>query len=359
MNVVRASGIGSGWNLGNTLDANSTGDKSNKGLSTESSWGMPNTTEDMIRAVATKGFKTIRIPVSWHNHIVSSNYTIDEAWLSRVKRIVDWSKGYGMSVIINIHHDNLTESQMASTYGFCIPEGSNENLKNQSIAYIRAVWTQIAAYFRDYGDELIFEVLNEPRCIGKSYEWNTPSGTESLVRAANQIICEYERVALEAIRADGGNNASRYVMIPPYAASPSMMDGWSLPADAANKLIVSVHAYTPYNFCMNQLSEKNFTEAHKRDIDWLFNNLTANYTSRGIKVVMGEASASDKNNNDERKKWINYYYGKAKAAGIPVILWDNMVVYPNGSNAGERHGWFNRNTVSWFFPDLIDEMLKY
>ena len=100
---------GNGWNLGNTLDAKSDGDKANKGLSTETSWGMPKTTKAMIDAVAAKGFKTIRVPVSWHNHIVDANYTIDTKWLERVKEIVDWSLESGMNVIINIHHDNMTD----------------------------------------------------------------------------------------------------------------------------------------------------------------------------------------------------------------------------------------------------------
>ena len=73
---------------------------------------------------------------------------------------------------------------------------------------------------------------------------------------------------------------------------------------------------------------------------------------------MGEASASDKNNTAERKKWVEYYYAKAKALGIPVILWDNMVVWPNGDDAGERHGWFNRKDLTWYYPELVDLMVK-
>ena len=312
--------FGNGWNLGNTLDAKFDGDKANKGLSTETSWGMPLTTKAMIQAVAAKGFKTIRIPVSWHNHItIEENYKIDPDWLNRVKTLVDWSLESGMRAIINIHHDNLSESQMASTYGFCVPENSDA-LKNKSLLYISAIWTQLSEAFKDYDERLVFELLNEPRAVGKSYEWN---GSGTLVQNANKIIREYEKAALDIIRASGGKNASRYVMVPPYAASPNMTEGWSLPKDSAGgKLIVSVHAYTPYEFCMSTADVKSFTDSHKGSIDWLFSSLKENYISKEIPVIIGEASASDKNNTAERKNWAEYYFKKAKALGIPVIVWE-------------------------------------
>ncbi|WP_294431839.1 glycoside hydrolase family 5 protein [uncultured Treponema sp.] len=348
--------FGQGWNLGNTLDAKSDGDMANKGLSTEKSWGMPKTTEAMIKAVASEGFKTIRIPVSWHNHLTDSNYTIDSAWMARVKQIVDWSLSCGLKVIINIHHDNLSEAQMSSTYGFCVPE-NNSDLKDKSLLYICAIWEQVSEAFKSYNENLVFELLNEPRAVGKTYEWN---GSGSTIQKANKIIMEYEKAALDVIRSSGGNNASRYVMVPPYAASPSMTEGWSLPKDSASgKLIVSVHAYTPYEFCMSTASVNSFTDSHKGSIDWLFTSLKSDYLSKEIPVIIGEASASDKNNAAERKKWADYYYKKAKSLGIPVVLWDNMVTASTGDiNSGECHGWFNRNDLSWYFPEIMKVMLK-
>ena len=331
---------GNGWNLGNTLDAKTDGSKNNLGLSTETSWGMPKTTQAMINAIAEKGFKTIRVPVSWHNHITDQNYTIDQKWLARVKEIVDWSIEAGMNVIINIHHDNLTEDQMKNNYGFCVPE-NNDSLKEQSLAYIKAIWTQVSDYFKDYDEKLIFEVLNEPRAVGKSYEWYAPDG-DSKVTAANKIIMEYEKAALDIIRTSGGNNATRYVMIPPYVASPSMMGCWSLP-DGDN-LIISIHAYTPYEFTMN--NDNKFTSAHKDNIEnWLFGTLKR----LGKTVIIGETSASDKNNYEERLKWAKCFYAQGKAANMSIILWDNMVVYPNGNDKAERHGYFNRNKLTWWY----------
>lgn len=352
---VAFSSWGNGWNLGNTLDAKTDGSKNNLGLSTETSWGMPKTTQTMIDAVAAKGFKTIRVPVSWHNHIVDSNYTIDTKWLNRVKEIVDWSLESGMNVIINIHHDNLTEAQMGSNYGFCVPE-NNAALKEQSLAYIKAVWTQVAAYFKDYGNRLVFEVLNEPRAVGKSYEWyaqeNSSDGAK--VKAANTIIVEYEQAALDIIRASGGNNATRYVMIPMYAANPDLKYGWKMPE--GENLIVSAHAYTPYNFTMGD--DNKFDDSgvgsEGSDINWLFQNVK----SFNMPVIIGEMSASDKNNTADRKKWFEFYCAKAKENNVPVILWDNMVVYPNTDNKAERHGYFNRNKLSWWHEEMVDIMVK-
>ncbi|MBR5965575.1 MAG: glycoside hydrolase family 5 protein [Treponema sp.] len=346
---------GNGWNLGNTLDAHvgEFSDKVNKGLSTETSWGAPETTQAMIKAIAAAGFKTIRIPVSWHNHITDTDgHKIDSAWLARVKTVVDWSLDAGMNVIINIHHDNLTEAQMATTYGFCVPEAGGANyasLKTNSQTYITDIWKQVATHFKDYNDKLIFEILNEPRAVGKDYEWGADTNEKKdKVSAANVIIKEYEKAALDIIRASGGNNATRYLMVPPYAASPSLMDGWSLPTDSAsNKLIVSVHAYTPYDFCMGK--DNTFTAAHKSNIeDWLFATLNTQFVSKNIPVIIGETSASDKNNYAERVKWAKCFFAAAKAKGISCILWDNMKIYPEGDNIAERHGYFNRNNLSWY-----------
>ncbi len=356
-----AKSLSIGWNLGNTLDAQSAGNKNNLGLGTETSWGMPQTTEDMIRAVADEGFKTIRIPVSWHNHLVDADFTIDRAWLARVKTIVDWARNAGMKVIINIHHDNLTETQMSTTYGFCISADSSSPLKEKSKNYIKAIWRQVATEFKDYDENLIFEVLNEPRCIGSSYEWNTGSFTNE-VKAANSVIMEYEKAALDVIRSTGGKNAERYIMIPPYAASPNMTDGWTLPRDSAvDKMIVSVHAYTPYEFCMG--ADNVFNDSHRGAIDWLFSRLNETYCGKDIPVVIGEASASDKGNTSERIKWASYYFKKAKTAGIPVIVWDNKVLSTLSGGTGtvraECHGYFNRDGLSWYFPGIIAEMMKF
>lgn len=353
--------MGNGWNLGNTLDAcNTAGGNLNSGTGTETSWGMPETTKQMIQAVKAQGFKTIRMPVSWHNHISKingTNYTIDSQWMNRVKTVVDWCIEEDLFVILNIHHDNLEESAITSgKAGYCIT--TNTDKKALSTSFINSIWGQISSTFGTYDNHLIFEVLNEPREIGKAWEWDSSGGNySSQITAANQLIKEYEQGAINVIRSSGANNVQRYIMVPPYAASPNCMMGWTLPNDTSERLIVSVHAYTPYTFAMNQESDNEFKEEFKGDIDYLFTTLNESFLKNGIPVVIGEASASDKNNTSERIKWVKYYFGKAKVSSMPVVLWDNMVIRVTGAeDAGERHGYLNRNTLTWYFPDLMSAM---
>ena len=356
--VQFAAKMQSGWNLGNTFDANSTGDKANKGLSTETSWGMPATTQAMINTVADKGFKTLRIPISWHNHITDgTNYTIDSEWIARVRTVVDWALAKDMFVIINIHHDNLNSEEMATTYGFSVNLNSNQQAVSKK--YIKRIWQQVASYFKNYDHRLIFELLNEPRDLDTN---NKGFGsTDAEVEERNSIIKSYEQEALTAVRSIGGKNTDRFIMVPYYAASPWRNQGWSLPADSANdKLLISTHAYDPYNFAMGDMSVTNFTTDVANELTNLFTNcINTKWVSRGTGVVMGEGSCTDKDNLAERLKWFEDYVSKAKAVSCPLILWDNMTTNSTGgTDVAERHGYFNRNTLTWFFPTFVEKMIS-
>ena len=362
--VQFASAMQSGWNLGNTFDSAEYGNKNNKlkasnGKSYETAWGMPETTEKMIYTVAAKGFKTIRIPISWHNHITDGdNYTIDPEWLARVKVVVDWARKNKMFVIINIHHDNLTSAQMSTTYGFSVnPDSSSE--QETSKKYIKRIWEQVADYFKDYDNHVIFELLNEPRNMDLANPFNPSSSEES---ACNGVIKQYEQVALDAVRASGGNNANRFVMVPYYAASPWKNSSWSLPTDSASdKLLISTHAYDPYTFAMYDGSTDNtdFSESVEgAELKNLFDSLDTKWVSQEHGVVMGEGSCSDKGNTSDRLAWFKSYVAKAKAINCPLILWDNMATISTGAtNASERHGYFNRNNCTWYFEELVNAMI--
>lgn len=368
--VEMAANMAIGWNLGNTLDA--TGDWTDnsgvfhsdlKGLETETGWGMPKTTEAMITAVKAAGFKTIRVPVSWHNHITDkTNYTIDSAWMARVKTVVDWAYNMGMCVIINIHHDNLKESQLAGNCGFAL--SYDTTLQNQSKAYIEKVWTQIATTFASYDNKLVFEVLNEPRDVSGEIAGNEWWCNDKSIM---DIITSYEQVGINAIRSVFGNE-DRFVMVPGYAASgsdSSMLALYTLPTDSASdKLLLSTHAYSPYYFAMYDKDHPDtvFDNSDKISLNSIFDYLRTNYINKGVGVVMGEASATDKENLNERIKWATYYFTKAREAGVPVVLWDNMVTEANEDknniNIGERHGYYNRNANTWYFPTIIEVMMK-
>lgn len=367
--IQMSEALAIGWNLGNALDASDCGDWAyNEGLKMEYSW-LPHkqvTSQALIKAVSAAGFKTIRIPVSWHNHMSksTSDYKVDSAWMNRVKQLVDWSLAEGLNVIINIHHDNLTEDQIKNNPGFCISEDAD--IQKKSKAFIGSVWEQICKTFKDYDNRLVFELLNEPRCVGTDWEWGFYSNIGDS-KKWNDIITAYEQVALNVIRKSGGYNTSRYVMAPAYAASDSTLSYYKFPEDCVkNCLLLSVHAYTPSYFCLD--GEYTDFDAYKNpysgataksEIDGVFNSLNNNYVKKGIGVVIGEASASDKDNLDSRIKWAEYYFAKAKTVKIPVVLWDNEQAVAMGATAGgENHGYFNRVDCTQTWPSMITAMMN-
>ena len=356
--------MGLGWNLGNSLDA--TG---GSGLDTETSWSNPKTTQALIDKVKSLGFNTVRVPVSWGKHVSGDNYTIDSAWLARVKEVVDYCYKNDMYVILNIHHDTKS-SESASGAGY-YPRSS---AYSSSEKFVTSVWSQMAEYFKDYDYHLIFETLNEPRLIGTGYEWwfskwNIPSEVKDAIECINKL----NQKAVDTIRDTGSNNRGRLIMCPGYDASidGATVSGFKLPTDISgnkNRIAVSVHAYSPYNFAMNVDTSNGATSTYsssiKEELKNLFSTLKSNFRDRGIPVVIGEFGSTDKNNTAERVKWATDYTALAKKNNIPCVLWDNnaFAVY-NGSSIvlnSEYHGYINRkdNTVTSPAKDVIEALMK-
>ena len=354
--------MGLGWNLGNSLDA--TG---GSGLDTETSWSNPKTTQALIDKVKSLGFNTVRVPVSWGKHVSGDNYTIDSAWLARVKEVVDYCYKNDMYVILNIHHDTKS-SESASGAGY-YPRSS---AYSSSEKFVTSVWSQVAEYFKDYDYHLIFETLNEPRLIGTGYEWwfnkwSIPSEVKDAIDCINKL----NQKAVDTIRNTGSNNRGRLIMCPGYDASidGATVSGFKLPTDISgnkNRIAVSVHAYSPYNFAMNvgSGSTSTYTSSIKSELRDLFSTLKSNFRDKGIPVVIGEFGSTDKNNTAERVKWATDYTALAKKNNIPCVLWDNnaFAVY-NGSSIvlnSEYHGYINRkdNTVTSPAKDVIEALMK-
>ncbi len=321
------SQMGIGWNLGNSLDSTS------NGASSETSWGNPPTTEEMILDVKAMGFDTVRIPVSWYLHI-NMEGKVDPTWMARVKEVVNYAYDNGMFVILNSHHDNIFYD-----IGGCVKrektfEASKERMKN--------LWEQIAAEFKDYDDRLIFEAMNEPRTVGSEKEWQggTPEERE-VVYALNDVI-------VETIRKSGGNNKERYIMVPCYGATSdiSVLKEMQLPDD--DHLIMSVHAYSPYNFAMNGDAPGEFTDSDRRDLDSFFGALNEVFVSKNIPVIIGEFGATNKDNLEDRCAWAEYYVRGAKQYNITCVVWDNS----NYGIGAEYFGLYNRREGTWYCPEL-------
>lgn len=320
-----------GWNLGNTLDANTVG-----GLESENCWGQPTTTKELVQYVKSEGFTSIRIPISWGKH-TDENYTIDPQWMARVKEVVDYAYDEGMFVIINSHHDN----------DYYYP--SEENMENAT-RYISTVWAQIAEEFKDYDNHLVFESMNEPRLAGTDIEWWFNAG-DAKGEAAIKRICSLNQTFVDTVRASGGNNENRFLMVPSYAASQdfALNKSFSMPEDMANRIMLSVHAYTPYDFAGSASGYKEWDGSKTTEFNFM-GKLMSKFIHEGYGVVIGEFGATNKDNLSARESWARGYTMKASSLGISYFIWDNGAV-----GVGEENfGLIDRNNLQVYFPSLLD-----
>ena len=343
MEIVSQMGIG--WNLGNTFDAHN-GRKVSVS-SHETTWGNPRVTRELIHKVKEAGFKTIRIPVTWYPQLSNDGaYTINPDFLARVKEVVDWCYEEGLYIIINVHHEDkwLNVKTLDTDY---------EKIGVQ----LAAIWRQVADYFADYDQHLIFEGMNEPRMKGTPSEWNANAAGIAAVNYLNQVF-------VNTIRTDAkGHNGERALMIPGYAAgcSSAVMNAIRIPqwngADAEN-IIVSVHSYTPYDFCLSdtQVNFNRLYQTHTTEINMVFYSIKGLFLNKGIPVVIGETGATNKDNPTARENWA-YHMGKQAASfGVPIVIWDNG---HNGNSGGECHAWIDRrgDAISpW--PTVLDALFE-
>lgn len=313
-----------GWNLGNTLDA--TG---GSGLKAETSWGNPVTTKGMIDQVKEEGFNVLRVPVSWGTHL-DDQYNIDTAWLDRVQEVVNYGIDNDMFVILNTHHEE-----------WYMPKQSD---LDEDLKQLEKLWTQIAERFKGYSEKLLFEGVNEPRLRGEGAEW---TGTAE----ARDIVNKYAETFVRTVRATGGNNAERALFITPYAASSitDNLKALKIPENAGN-IIVSVHAYLPYNFALNTKG----TAFYKKDgsVDNLMKDIKSIFLDNNIPVVITEFGAINKDNAEGRVQCVEDYLTAAKKINVPCVWWDNGAK----SGSGECFGLLNRKEGGWYFPEVTNKM---
>ncbi len=343
-----------GWNLGNTFDAVDCDEFIADKLDYESAWSGVKTTSEMIKMVKDAGFNTIRIPVSWHNH-VNEDYKIDKAWIKRVNEVVDYCISSGLYVIINIHHDIDKKYIYPST-----------KYKESSLKYIEVIWEQLSEKFKKYDEKLIFEAINEPRLVNTNFEWWLDVNNQDCIDAV-EMINLYNQRFVDVVRKSGRNNTKRYLMVPSYAASPeyALNDLFKLPNDISknnNKIILSVHAYTPYNFALQSHKEggsvSNFSidnAQSTKDIDDFLDRLYQKFILNGVPIIIGEFGARDKMFNlKDRVDYSSYYVSSAMARGITCCWWDNNAFFGNGEN----FGLLDRKTLEWKYPDIVVALME-
>jgi len=340
--------IKAGWNLGNSMDAVEV-----PAAASETAWGNPLATQALFNGVKESGFDIVRIGCTWIGHIGSApDYTLSEERLRRIAEVVGYAKTAGIkAMIINIHHDgNTAEGRTPGTWGFVnMPDALSSPARKTEIQnQISAVWTQIAEYFQNYGDYLIFETLNEVHSGKWGYNENWNTNPTTAYQNQQDILFDWNQAALSAIRATGGNNATRFVAVPglgstePDIVVAAHSRGKLLPNDGANgtnKLIVSVHYYAPSNYTVADATQGQAEgglihtwgdPAEKNKLNHEMELLKTNFFDNNIAVYIGESGAPTnvrRNMSQTIKEthldYISSVATAARANGAILINWDD------------------------------------
>ena len=334
--------MGAGWNLGNTLEANS------NGTPNETVWGNPKASSALMKLIKDSGFNTIRIPVSYLSKIGSApDYKIDADWLARVKEVVDMALAEDLYVITNIHGDGY--HGVTGVWLLCDAQNQTE-IK----AKYKAVWQQIASTFKDYDEHLIFESMNE--VFDGTYEWQNP-GVPYPNANYYQNINDYNQIFVETVRPISLNNAKRWLLIPGWNTDidlTSEAKGFKIPEDkyvdrstSGKRLMISVHCYAPWDLCgddtdagVTRWGDEAWKENSSKCTTYgqgansestmigQFDKLKTWFTSQGYPVVVGEYGTVDKTSYDAENSQYTAYWTKtlcenARRVGAVPVLWDN------------------------------------
>jgi endoglucanase len=327
--------MGSGWNLGNALEA----------IGGETAWGNPATTQTLMNAVKAAGFKTVRIPVSWKQYADAGD-NIGAAWMSRVAEVVGYARTAGLFAIINIHWDG----------GWMQPTYASQAMAN---ARITKFWTQIANHFKAHDDTLLFAGTNE---VMVTDDYGTPKAEYVAVQNG------FNQQFVNAVRATGGNNAMRHLVVQGFNTNIDHTVAFAvMPTDtAAQRLMMEVHYYDPFDFTLNDKSaiwqwgagatdpkatEAGFNEAYT---DAQFQKMKTAYVDKGIPVILGEFGAIRRTEypgaEAYRLAWDRHTARAAWTHGMVPVYWDAGAATENHSM-----GLFNRATGAQVYPDIVKE----
>lgn len=342
-----------GWNLGNSLDA-----YSNK-EGNETAWGNPEVNLDLIKAVADAGFKCVRIPVTYMGQCGDApDYTINEDWLNRVQEVVDMVTGCGMYAIINIHHDGNNDTNGGAWLDITQPDQTEIQER------FKKMWEQISTKFADYDEYLVFESMNEIH--DGTYQEPTGDTAQTYydnINALNQIF-------VDTVRASGGNNELRCLLVPGWNTNidytvNGFNDGattFDLPEDTAtDKLMVSVHYYDPYDYCLKEAlyvtgwglgADRSAKWGNEDYVNQQFQLLEDTFVSQGVPVIIGEFGAVKKVDEDSRRYYLEYVTKSAKEHGLLPVYWDN------GWDGDYGFSLFDRTTGEQQHPDLIEAIVR-
>lgn len=333
-----------GWNIGNSLEV----------PGGETNWGNPKVSQELINTISNIGFNTIRIPCAWDSYANQTTLEIDSTWLKRVREVVDYCYANNMYIILNCHYD-----------GGWLENNITTAMKDSVNKKQKAYWTQIANYFKDYDEHLMFAGANEP-AVDKS--------------SSMPILISYYQTFIDAVRATGGNNSSRVLVIQGPSTDIDKTYGWmnTMPVDSvSDRIMVEVHYYTPWNFCGLEKDEswgkmfyfwgqdyhsatntsRNATWGEESDAEKLFQKMKTKFVDNGYPVLMGEYGVIKRialTGEDSilhvasRNHFLNYITNSSVRHGLIPVYWDNGWTGNNG------FGIVNRSDNSIYDQEALD-----
>ena len=340
--------MGPGWNLGNQLEA------SVNGIPYETAWGNPEIKQQTFHMIKNAGFKNVRIPVSYLSKIgAAPSYTIDASWLERIKTVVDMALAEGLYVIINMHGDGY--NTVSGGWLLCNASSDQQSAIKEKYA---ACWKQIAEKFKNYDEHLIFESMNE--------EFDGTYATPNRTYYSN--INDYNQIFVNTIRLTGGNNNKRWLLIPGWNTDIEYTTGnygfvlptdiyrdSSIPSDE-QRIMISVHYYTPWDFCGDGSWSKTTwgTDSEIQTLQELFTKCYASFVIKGYPVVIGEYGSVNKYNENSRITFAREVCKAARSRGMIPVIWDN-----NGNGIGaDSFGLFERSTYQVTQQGIINAIMS-